>query len=323
MAPQHVGVGGVEDGGLHRAPEQGRRVVDQVGVHRVVAGDHDHQRPLPASARAPGLLPERRHRPRETGLHHRVEPADVDAQLQGVGGGHSEQIAVVEAALDLAAVLGQVAGAVGLDAVADVAAAALCQALPHAQRDGLGRAPRPRERQRPGAVDEQVRHDVGGLRHGGPAHGRAVLAGQVGQQAGLPQGDGAFADRRAVVEHRLHGLADQPRGLRRRIGRRRGGEHHRRVRAVVAGHAQQAPQDQRDVGAEYPAVGVALVDDDVLQLPQHPRPPLVPGEHADVQHVRVGEDPPRTFAHRPPHVLGRVPVVGRDLHGVHVAGFIA
>jgi hypothetical protein len=44
------------------------------------------------------------------------------------------------------------------------------------------------------------------------------------------------------------------------------------------------------VRAEDAAVDVCLVDDDIAQVVEHVRPAVVVRQHADVQHVRVGED---------------------------------
>ena len=82
-----VRIGGVGDHPLHRFAQQRVRVVNEVGVQRVVPGHQHHQCTLAASAAAPGLLPERRDRPRKPGQHHGIQSGDVDAQLQGVGGG--------------------------------------------------------------------------------------------------------------------------------------------------------------------------------------------------------------------------------------------
>ena len=62
-------------------------MVHQVGIHGLIAGDEHHERALPAAARAPGLLPKTSHRARKTSGDHGIEPANVDAQLQGGGGG--------------------------------------------------------------------------------------------------------------------------------------------------------------------------------------------------------------------------------------------
>ena len=82
-------VAGIEDGLFHRPAQQCGRVVDQVRVHGVITSHQHHQRSLATTARAAGLLPERSDRARETGLHHRVEATDVNAQLQCIGGGHT------------------------------------------------------------------------------------------------------------------------------------------------------------------------------------------------------------------------------------------
>src|SRR6185312_17442783 len=84
---EYVRVGRVEYGGLDRVVQQGVRVVHQVAVQRVVAGDEHRGRVVPGPARAAGLLPERRPGPRPAGDQHRVKPGDVDAELEGAGGG--------------------------------------------------------------------------------------------------------------------------------------------------------------------------------------------------------------------------------------------
>ena len=112
LRPENVRVGGVDDHPLDRFVQQRRRMVDQIGVQRIVAGDQHHQRTLAAPARAAGLLPERRDRPGKTGEHHRVQPGDVDAQLQRVGGGQAAQPALGQGTLQRAAVLGEITGPV-------------------------------------------------------------------------------------------------------------------------------------------------------------------------------------------------------------------
>ena len=86
-------------------------------------------------------------------------------------------------------------------------------------------------------------------------------------------------------------------------------EHERRRRAVAGGDPSQPTQHRRDVRAEHPAVDVALVDDDVLQRAQEPRPPLVPRQQRMVQEVGVGEHDVGVVADPPPLVGRRVAVV--------------
>ena len=93
--------------------EQRLGVVHEVLVQRVVAGHEHGQRGLPRTPRAPGLLPEARPPPGPPGHHHRIEPGDVDAQLQGRRRGHPPERAVAQPPLDGVTLLRQVAAPVG------------------------------------------------------------------------------------------------------------------------------------------------------------------------------------------------------------------
>lgn len=74
------------------------------------------------------------------------------------------------------------------------------------------------------------------------------------------------------------------------------------------------------MGAEDPAVGVALVDDDVAQGPQEGGPARVGREDPAVQHVGVGQDVVRVLPHPLAFLDGCVPVVDRGAHGVAQRG---
>jgi hypothetical protein len=89
-------------------------------VELVVAGHEHGQRLLLLAPCSACLLPERGDGAREPVEHAGVEPADVDAQLQRVGGDDAAQLAVGQRLLDLAALLGQVAAAVGPHRVVEV-----------------------------------------------------------------------------------------------------------------------------------------------------------------------------------------------------------
>ena len=181
------------------------------------------------------------------------------------------------------------------------------------QRDLLGPAARPDERQRADALDHQVGEQVGRLGGGGAAHGRAVLAGARGERR-LPEGDGDLAARRGVVGDRHDVEAGEPAGVHLGLGDGGGGEHERRVGAVRRADPPQPAQHLGDVGAEHAAVVVALVDDDVLQRAEELRPPVVRGQQRAVQHVGVGQDVLGVVA-RPVALLARaVAVVGREPH---------
>ena len=102
----------VEDRGLDPAREQRIRLAREELVERVLARDQ-HGEPAPAAAGATPLLAQRRDRAREADRDRAVEEADVDAELERVGRGDAEQLALDEPPLDLAPLLGRVAGAVG------------------------------------------------------------------------------------------------------------------------------------------------------------------------------------------------------------------
>ena len=112
----------VEDRRLHRAVEELVGVAAEELVERVLARDVDRQ-PAPAAPRAAPHLPQRGDRARERHADRRVERADVDAELERVGGDHAEQLALDEPVLELAPLLGGVARAVGRDPLGEVAAA--------------------------------------------------------------------------------------------------------------------------------------------------------------------------------------------------------
>ena len=134
----------VEDRRLDAAREQRVGLAREELVERVVARDEDRE-PALASAGASPLLPQRRDRAREPDRDRAVEEADVDPELERVRRGHAEELALDETPLDLAALLGGVAGAVRREAARrrDV------DALGGEAVDQLGRLAALREADRP------------------------------------------------------------------------------------------------------------------------------------------------------------------------------
>ena len=129
----------VEDRGLDRAVEELVGVAAEELVERVLARDVDGE---PAAA-APGAAPHLAQRGDGAGERHadrRVERADVDAELERVGRHDGEQLARDERRLELAPLLRRVAGAVGRDAVGELAVARSSRARP---RRASRRARRP------------------------------------------------------------------------------------------------------------------------------------------------------------------------------------
>ena len=261
---EHVGVVRVEDVGLDGLAEQRLGMVDQVGVQRVVARHHHAECVARAAPGAADLLPQRGPGAGEAGEQHGVEPADVDAELEGVGGGEPEQPPGAQGLLQLAALLGQVAAAVRRHLV-DQAGIDLGQ-QPSGSRGR--RSPRPRRdrtkaRVRTRSTTRSVSRSATSLaaerRTGAP------FSPTPGHERRLPQRQRRAAPRRAVVGDRDDVEAGEPAGRDLRVGHRGRGQHEGRVGAVQRRHPAQPPDDLGDVGAEDPAVVVALVDHDVAQ----------------------------------------------------------
>ncbi len=195
--PEDVGVVGVEDVGLDGLAEERLRVGDQVGVERVVAGDH-HAEGVPGAATGPAdLLPQCGAGAGEAREQDGVEAADVDAELERVGRGQAEQSPGTQRLLELATLLGEVAAAVGGDLV-DERGIDLREQAPGGQGDGLGSAARPDEGEGAHPVDDQVGQQVGDLARGRAPRRRAVLA-DAGHERRLPQRQRHATARRPVV----------------------------------------------------------------------------------------------------------------------------
>jgi hypothetical protein len=180
----------IEDRGLHGLVEQGLRMVDQEGVQRVVARDQHRQRPLPGPSRPARLLPQRRPGARIAGDHHGVQTGDVEAEFQGVGRGEAEEFTRVEGAFQRAALLGEVAAAIGRHPPGQ-RAVDLGQPLLRDHRDQLRAAPGAHEGDRAHPLHGEVGEQVGGLGGGRAADRRALLALQFGQRR-LPEREHQF-----------------------------------------------------------------------------------------------------------------------------------
>ena len=151
MGPGHEGVRRVDHRRLQRPGEQLGGVLEVPAVELVVAGHEDGGRRLERPPGPAGLLPERGQRAGETLQDDGVEAGDVDAELEGVGGGHAEELALRQRRLQLAPLLGQVPAAVGghrlrQPGVAEPALGLAGHQLGAAPAGGEGDRPQPRAR---------------------------------------------------------------------------------------------------------------------------------------------------------------------------------
>ncbi len=190
-------------------------MVHQVGVQRVVPG-HQHRESLLAGASGPArLLPQRRPGARISADHDRVQPDQVDPQLQGVRRGQTEQLAVQQRPLQLATLLAQVAGPVRGHPVAEPRHR-LVEAAPGAGRHHLGAPAGADEGQRAYPGGDGVGEQVGGLPQRRAANlgqldpGSRPAADGSGGSSGLPEGEGDPGARRGVLGDGCHREAGQP-----------------------------------------------------------------------------------------------------------------
>ncbi len=318
-------------------------------VERVLAGDVHGEAP-PAPPGAPPHLAQGGDGAGEGDDHRGVELADVDPQLQRVGGDHRAQLPAHEAALELAPLLGGVAGAVGDHEVGEALPSALgllpspvrppppaccaggirqppsswlspvliqlrlvaLELLAHQPAEQLDALARLHEADRARAVAHEPREQLGGLaQRGAPRAER-----RVGQRR-VPDRDPPPRRGRAVLVDQLDLLqAGQPLGQLERVGDRRGGEQEARLGAVRGGDAAQAAQHVGDVRAEHPAVDVRLVDHDHGEVGEQLGPRGVVGQDAEVEHVGVGEHHVRAAADLGTRLARGVAVVDRGAHAL-------
>ena len=184
---EHERVLRVHDRGLGRTGEQLVGVLRVPLVELVVAGD-EHRGGAPVRATgAAGLLAQRREGAREAVDDDGVEAADVDAELERVGGGDPEQLAVGEPAFELPALLGQVAGTVRGDRGRPRAGARGREDAPGVPGDELRAAAAAGEGERGVTGGDEPRQELGGL----DVRRRPRAGGRV-EQRPLPEREAAL-----------------------------------------------------------------------------------------------------------------------------------
>ena len=185
-----------------------------------------------------------------------VELADVDPELERVGGDDREQLAAGELRLDLAPLLGRVAGPVGGDPSGEAGSPSSSSrmrvkrwisSMPRRlRRKQIVRAPLTTRSASSSAVSERTER-------------RVIESGSItgGFQIAIRR---AARGRAVGVDERERAPGERARELQR-VGDRRRGADEARLGPVDAGDPLQPPQHVGDVRAEHPAVGVGLVDD--------------------------------------------------------------
>ena len=280
-------------------------MADEVLVERV-GRRHQHRQTGAAAAGATPLLAQARHGAGEADRDRAVQHADVDAELERVRRHDGPQLARRQPPLELAPLLGRVAGPVGRDA-RRAGAARGCAIVSRATRCTTSTM----RRERPKQITRRSRATSSAI----------IAAASASADARSPvSGSSSVGFHRATVRSGraapspLTTSTRSPHQLRHHLGRvrhRRRCEQELRRRADRGADAAQTADHVGDVRAEHAPVDVRLVDHDVRQVREHVAPAVGVRADADVQHVGVREQqvrvPPR---HRAGRLVG-VAVVQR------------
>ena len=199
----------------------------------------------------------------------------------------------IEARLDVAALLGRIAGTVGSDAIGQVGRRQALQAHPREAEDQLDAAAAAQEADRPHALPHQVGDQLRRLGEDRAARHRLLV-----DDRRVPQRYPPAGPRGAVGVHELEGLPHQALGQLQGIGDRGRGEDEAGRGSVELGDPPQPPQHVGDVGAEHAPVGVSLVDHHPFEVGEEVAPLLVVRQQAHMDHVGIGEDEVRAPANR-------------------------
>ena len=306
LRAQHERVLRVHDRALGRAPRQlgGMRGVPLVEL--VVARDEHRDRAPAGAPGAAGLLPHRRERAREAVEDHRVETADVDAELERVRRRDAEQPPARDVELERAPLLGRGTRR----GTRRRGRRARARASARRRRAYCATTSAPRRLRVNASVWWPARtkrvEQLGGLdvgrRRARPSARRAAVVASTRARARR-----AATRRRRSVRRRGRTARSRARpGCRSSRSRSRTSGRRRSARTAGAAAAARA----RRATAEDAAQRVQLVDDDVAQPHEERRPALVRRQDPHVQHLGVGEHDVGVLA-RPRAVVARgVAVVG-------------
>ena len=284
------GLSGIHDRMLGRLSEEVIRMMQQILIDRIVAGQQHGQALVVPAAAAAGLLPAAGDRARIVHQQRHIERADVDAQLERVRCGDPSQLAAEQILLDLPPLVGQVAAAIGAHRFSERRVLGR-QLLAGVSMDQLGGLARARERQRLAARFDRFHQ---------PHHGIVVRAAAgkrvVSERRRIPKREVLPAARRTVVVDHFHIAADEPRRQLARVGDRRAGGQKNRPRAVMFAHPHQPAEHGRNMGAQDAAISVHLVHHHELQIRKERGPFRMIGQDRCVQHVRIRKDEVRFAA---------------------------
>jgi len=258
-------------------------MVDDELVDRPGPRDENGHARLRTPACPAHLLPRCRDGAGVPGEDRNVEPADVDAELEGIGADHAQDFARPKAGFDRPTLGGQVPAAIATDPTDR--ALTFTEVVPKAGQDELDGMPRSTEHDRlaPGAQECQGR-PTGKTKSAAPHAQPRIDERRVEHDYVLLPGGSP------VAVDDGHWPAGKRLGQHLRIPDRRRAANDLRPAPVVVAQPQEPPEHVGDVTAEHAAVRVRLVDNYVAQLLEQLEPLRVMRQDPGMEHVRVGHD---------------------------------
>ena len=254
--------------------------------------------------RSSGALPSGSDRSGIPGQHHRVERSDVNAQLQRIGRHHAERFAVAQLPLDLAALARQISPAIAAnrrrrDRAPVVGFLQITNQDFHRQ-PVVGEYQSAQPAVEKSLCDTACLGDIAAANSQLPIDHRWIIEDEIF----LPAGGAVFGNR----GYRLPG---QGFGQLFGISDCGAATDELRLGTVKLTDAFEPPENVGGVAAENAAIGMQLVDHDVAQILEEPRPTGVVRQHSGVQHIGIGQHDAGSAANGSACVLRRVAVIGK------------
>ena len=234
----------------------------EVLVHGVLVADHDDRGFFSCPSDPPGPLPGGHD---GSGIAHedaQIQGADVDAQFQGAGAHHGQELAADQVGLDGPAFLGQIPGTVGAD--------------PFAERSGLAAGPYGNEFGHLSGLGEDQGSEFAGKGRLQEHDGRVGCPGALT----VEKDKMTFGSRASAFVHDLHIQSGQGRRQFARIGNGGRGKDECRLFSVRRTDPDEPSENPGHVRSHDSSVGVYLVHDDEIQVPEETLPVAVVGKNA-------------------------------------------
>ncbi len=256
---QDVEVVRIDQRVLGRRVEEIRRVTDDELIDGRAAGHEHRRRASRPAACAAGALPGRRNRARISGQHRHIQRADVDPELQGIGGNDSPNEPLAKASLDLTTTVRQIAAAIAADDIRGTRRPV--ERILQVCRQDFHRKATLREEDQLQVVLEELERDPSRFREIRTANPEfRVDDRRVDEEKELLTARGA-----APLHERETPAGQTLRELSRVRDRRRGADEDR-IRAIVPADALEPPEDVREMAPKHATIRVQLVDDDEPEI---------------------------------------------------------